>query len=458
MKNALILILALIAIVTGYVAATSKLRLSLEGVEGKTEKIARGDLTLPISVTGEIRPARRVEIKSEASGEVIEIAKQAGDRVRAGDLLIRLQPDDEQRNVDRAELDRDVAEARLEEARLRLEQAKGADLRFVETQVSQLEQQVLLADYRWKKLAALPPEQRNDEEMLQRETTYKSQVAQFEQSKADLERARLAIPRQEQALKQAQAALESAQTTLADAQKRLSKTDIVAPIEGIVGDIRTQIGEVIQGGKTTLTGGTVLAVVLDMSKLVVRVETDESDVGRVLEIAPAWAQPGRDGSIQMPKEIRTAAAGMEHLPTITVESFREEEFQGVIERIYPEPRSVSGVVTYFVDVVIVSENQNRLLPGMRADVSFTSEHVANVLLCPNEAIREGPRGQLGVYVPKESASPDQRETEFIPCKFGLDNGNYSEVRDGLTEGVEVYTKLPRKQKDDKDDEKERRRG
>ncbi len=81
---------------------------------------------------------------------------------------------------------------------------------------------------------------------------------------------------------------------------------------------------------------------------------------------------------------------------------------------------------------------------MRADVTFTSEHVENVLLCPNEAIHEGSGGKLGVYIPKAGGSPDEHLTEFVPCKFGLDNGNYSEVREGLEEGARVYTKLPAK--------------
>ncbi len=144
----------------------------------------------------------------------------------------------------------------------------------------------------------------------------------------------------------------------------------------------------------------------------------------------------------MPDDVGNAAASMEHLPVITVESFRSDEFIGVIERIYPESRNISGVVTYLVDVVIVSENKHRLLPGMRADVRFTSEHASNVVLCPNEAIHEGPSGKLGVYIPKESDSPDEHETRFVPCQFGLDNGTYSEVREGLSEGDTVYTKLP----------------
>jgi multidrug efflux pump subunit AcrA (membrane-fusion protein) len=448
MKNIIIFVLAVAVIIAGYTAATARLRMSLEGIEGRTERIIRGDLTLPIDAVGEIKPARRIEIKSEASGEVIEIARQAGDSVLAGDLLIRLQKDDEQRNADRARLELDVAEARREEARLRYEQSKTADLAAAQATVEQFEQQVELAKFRWDRLIAIRDDQKNEEEMVQRKTTYKGLVAQLAAARADLERAKIAIPRAEQLLKQAEASVETARTTLADALKRLDKTDIVAPINGIVSRINTQIGEVIQGGKTTLTGGTVLAVLLDMDRLVIGTEVDEADIGRVLAIAPYWAVPGRPADVHMPSDLRAAAATLDNLPSITVESYRDREFKGIIERVYPEPRSVSGVVTYNIDVVLSGEGTKMLLPGMRADVRFTSEHVSNALLCPNEAIREGPMGKLGVYVPKPGSSPQEHDVQFVPCLFGLDNGNFSEVREGLAEGDEVYTRLPRKRDDD----------
>ncbi|UCE58507.1 MAG: HlyD family efflux transporter periplasmic adaptor subunit [Phycisphaerales bacterium] len=444
MKNVIIVILIFTTVVVGYVAATSTLRLSTEALEGKTAKTYRGDLTLPINATGEVRPGYRIEIKAEASGEVLEIAKHAGDRVQAGDVLIRLQQDDEQRSVNRAKLDLKVAEARLEEAQLALKQAETADLQSAQARVDQLVVNVDFAKFRLEKLASLEEHQRNDEELLQRETAHKSQLAELHGARAALERAKLAIPRARQTVIQAEATHETAQNNLGDAEKRLAKTDVTSPIDGIVADIRAKVGQVIQGGKTTFTGGTVLGIVLDTDRLLVRAEVDEADIGRVLEIAPLWARPGHDTTQQMPADIAEAVQALEHAPFITVESFREEEFAGVIERIYPEPKNLAGVVTYLVDVVVTSDNRTRLLPGMRADVRFTSEHAEDVLLCPNEAIREGPEGLLGVYVPKKGSPPDQRETEFVACKFGLDDGNRSEVREGLSEGMVVYTKLPAK--------------
>lgn len=454
MKNVIIFVLFCITVVTGYLAAASRLRLNLEGLEGKTAKILRGSITLPVNATGEVRPLRRVEIKSEASGEVIEIAKHGGDRVKAGDLLIRLNKDDEQRSVDRARQELQIAEARLAMAKINLDQARTADLQAAEAQVAQLEPTVELNLFKFRKNESLPPEVRNAEEDVARRTLYENSLAQLAAARANVEKVRLNIPRAEEQVRQEQAAYEAAQATLGDVEKRLSKTDIVTPIHGVVADIKTQIGEVIQGGKTTLTGGTVLAIILDMDTLIVRGEVDESDIGRVLAIAPPWARPGHDGAVQMPTDLGVALQRTEHPPTISVESFRDQEFVGVIQRIYPEPKSLSNVVTYMVDVVITSDNRSILLPGMRADVRFTAEHASGVVLCPNEAIHEGPDGRLGVYIPRRGVPASERETEFVAVRLGLDDGNNVEIREGLTEGDVVYTKLPAKT--DRDDKKKSR--
>jgi multidrug efflux pump subunit AcrA (membrane-fusion protein) len=448
MKNALIAFLVLVVVVVGYIAATAKLRVNLAGRQGKTEKIIRGDLMVPINATGEVLSALRVVIKAEASGEVIEIAKQPGDPVRAGDLLVRLQPDDEERNVNRAKLDLAGAAARLEEARITLQQAKTADLAQAVASVAQIEANLEYFKYRADHVRE-QPEVFQNEERLQRISSYRDQLAKYDSAKANLEKVKLAIPRFEQNLKQAEATYETFVNNFGDAEKRLAETDIVAPTAGIVAQIYVQIGEVIQGGKTTITGGTELAVVLDMDTLLVRAEVDEADIGRVLAIAPEWAQPGHDADVHLPADLRAAAESLQGLPVVKVEAFREEEFAGIIKRVYPEPRYQNGVTTYLVDVAIISENRHRLLPGMRADVRFTSEFAENIVLCPNEAIHEGPGGEYGVYVPKPSAT-EEHGTEFVSCALGLDNGNYSEVRSGLEAGMVVYTKLPAKTNRDKD--------
>ena len=94
---------------------------------------------------------------------------------------------------------------------------------------------------------------------------------------------------------------------------------------------------------------------------------------------------------------------------ILVDAFREHEFSGVIERIYPEPRKVQNIVTYLVDIRVTSSNAKllALVMGMQAEVKFTAEAVENAVLIPHDAIRQSPTGELGVR---------DKPFEFCQCK------------------------------------------
>ena len=445
-KNVFIIILLSCAAAGGYYAL-STYRIDL-GSAGKTEVLRRGDLTLPINATGEVRPRRQVQMKAEASGEVIEIFKRAGERVKKGELLIRLDRSEEERNRNRAQQELDRSKALREASKVRLQQRKTADLDSGKAELAVIE--ATLPYYKFRAEKAEDSWKAEDgffheEELIQRRTTYENQLAQRDAARARLASVQLAILQAEQEVAQMEATYASAQSMMGDAEERLEKTDIIAPCDGIIGNVFVQEGEVIQGGKTTITGGTLLADVLDDSRLLVQAEVDEADIGAVQRIAPPWARPGNEGFVLMPEDWKEAAAMVEQLPNVTVEAFRDEDFEGVIERIYPVPRTISGVTTYMVDVWLEnSEDRKKLFSGMRAEVEFTAERVEDVLLCPNEAIRRGSLDELGVYLPVKSEDPAGPDRKFVSCKIGLDNGVYSEVTEGLVEGDEVYTKLPRK--------------
>ncbi len=441
MKNAMIAILGMTTLVVGYVAATSTLRMSMAALQGKTATVRRGDLTLPINATGEVRPLRRVEIKSEASGEVIEIAKRPGERVSIDDLLIKLQRDDEERNVRRAELNVQSMQAALDDARSALKQAEGPDLASAKANAAQIDANLKYTKI-WADRVTGQAGNYTADEKAQRTSRYESELAQLDGAIAAVDRAEIAILRAGYAVKRAEANLKTAENNLADAQKQLNKTDISSPIDGIVSVVTTQIGEVIQGGKQNLTGGTILAVLLDMETLILQAEVDEADIGRLLDLAPAWARPGHDADERMPEDVGEIKRTPEYICGISVETFPDAEFDGVIERIYPEPRIVQNVTTYLVDVVIVSENKGKLLPGMRGEATFTSEHVENAILCPNEAIKPGPDGTFGVYVPDSTVEPGEAPERFVDCKIGLSDGAFTEIREGFEEGTVVFVKRP----------------
>ncbi len=66
-----------------------------------------------ISVTGKVLPARRTTVSAQASGTVLEIFVAQGDEVKAGDLLLQLDPTDAQLAVRQAEAALEAARAEL---------------------------------------------------------------------------------------------------------------------------------------------------------------------------------------------------------------------------------------------------------------------------------------------------------------------------------------------------------
>jgi len=446
MKQTIITLIVVAVLGYGYYQLRSiELGFSME--KGEAREVKRGDITIPISATGVVGPVAWYEVKSKASGEVIEILRDPGELVTKGQLVIRLDKAEEQRLVDRSQAEVTRAKALLDQAEIKLERLKTVALQEAQALVDQLTARAEHAEFQYKKVLDLDAQGRaSEDEIVLVTTNYNDLKAQRASAQAKLDDVSIQIRTAEKDIVLANAVYERAQSDLGDAEERLADTDIRAPVDGIVTQIKTQVGAVIQGGKTTFTGGTVLAVVADVSKLYVRTEVDEADIGTVRNLAPEWARPGND-SLETDAIPIDAGAPVR----IHVDSFHSEEFSGVIERIHPEPNStLSSVVTYQVDVLLTSDNRDKLLVGMQADVEFTAQSALDVLLVPHDAIRRNDFGDLGVYVPTTDPETGQSDKEFVKVRFGLDNGMFAEVLSGLEQGQKVYTVLPQKIGRDRD--------
>jgi len=115
-KLFLILVVAALFIAGGiyYFKSTSKETKPIE-----TAKVFKDRFEISVGATGEIQPEISVELKSRASGEVVEVNVEAGDTVSKGDILIKLDPEDEERNLS-------IAEATLFSARSKLAQTEAS--------------------------------------------------------------------------------------------------------------------------------------------------------------------------------------------------------------------------------------------------------------------------------------------------------------------------------------------
>jgi len=473
---------------------------SFSFLEGETTRVKRGDLEVPITASGRIEPASITQIKGKASGEIVEIPFQEGEMVTKNALIIRLKKIDEQRNVDRAQADYERAKIAHARAEAALEEARDTGVRLAQAELDQAEARLSVTQVafnikdRLRKESQAPDARISlltQEEFDEVEARLREAKATRDAAAARLDRAKKpAIDFASMDVDTAEQNRKAAEQTLEDAKERLRETEVLSPIDGMILKRHVELGEVIQSGRTSLTGGTILMEIADVSEIYAVVNVDEADIGLVRELAPEEARPG-------PPEARPAGGGedadakptgkpgagdseegeIEGVPAsqlvelpegvidqsqtveVTVESFPDTVFRGVIERIAPQADTAQAIATFKVWVRLTSENKHLLvgLLNLQAEAHFTAKSVTDALLVSYDAFQKDPNGEeFGVYVPVHNPKPGDKKYRFVPCKFGVDNGIDVQVISGLKEGDVVYTKLPiqagKGEGDDEEDE------
>jgi len=449
-------------------------------LDGETDKLTRGDLTIPITATGSIDANQLIEMKAKASGEISKIYVVEGQMVRKGDLLIELDPVDEQRNLERSEASLQRAEATLTQNQVVLkEQAKTLPLNTARASAAldDAKARLMVAEVDWEKTDALykrTPPVASKQEWTLRKSNYLSAEASVKTAEANYQSAQVTeqtnLENARQNVKVAEAAYSEAKKGLEEAQLRLKETRIFAPQDGMIYSVRVKHGELVQSGKTSLTGGTALLYIADTSKLVVIAQVDEADIGAVRRIAPEYARPGHTRLMRTDELLASAGVGDPPDPTtntapaanplesavgqrvkISVEAYRNETFEGIIERILPQPQKINNVLTFDVRIVLIGKDLQKLL-GMQADVEFTADRVDNALRVKNEAIYSEGK-ETFIYVPQ---GQDKKDEKKIPVKIGVTDGLYTEIRQ-IPEGItEYFVKRPLKTQREKE-ESERNR-
>jgi RND family efflux transporter MFP subunit len=181
---------------------------------------------------------------------------------------------------------------------------------------------------------------------------------------------------------------------------------IRAPFDGVISKKFSEVGELLLPGKQIVT-------IVNPDKIYVLATIDEVDVGRLILGQPV---------------------------TITVDAFPGEKFPGTVRRISP---IVSGgkLETRTADVwIYFDKKQNRIKPGMSADVEILVTTLENVLSVPSQAVieREGKK-QVFVFSGKDLKSGDTGVARLRPVEIGETNWSYTQITKGLNAGDYVIT-------------------
>lgn len=451
MNKWLIILIAVLVIVSGWWYVRENVRPVPQGKQPKYGKVERGDLSVPITASGLIEPNLRIEVKSKASGKVKDVNVVEGSRVRVNDVLVVLDPVDEQRNVDRAQAARDRAEALRDQAKLSITTAEAnlerAKARVQEltarAQNSQDELDRVLGISEGSSTAMSPVEVRDAR------TNFEMATAQLRAAKADEMSAENAVEDAKANVRVQEANLREAEKVLDEAKLRLAETRIVSEYDAIVTDVLVKPGVLVVSGTGALAGGgTILLTLADISRMKVITRVDDADYGDVRAIAPIDAWPEIDELRSLVAQNAAQMSENAGRVKITVDAFREESFEGRIDRVEPQGKLQpnSSVIQFDVHVDITDSKRYMLPLGSQAQVEFKVNSVTNALLVPADAVKTH-EGQRGVWVKTPPRGDERYGRRFLPCRFGISDGESTQVvevlgGERLEVGQEVFTKLP----------------
>lgn len=336
-------------------------------------KVAKGrvEQTVTNAKSGSVKARMRAKLSPEIGGRVVEVGAREGQRVKAGDLIVRLEDSEYRAALDLAERAAKAGVAAREEACMSAELA-GRDL------------------------------ERN-RELSRQGIISESMLDQFENAREAADaRCRATGAEVERLL----AAVEVARATL-------RKTVLVAPFDGVVVDLTTEIGEWVSPSPPAVPIPPV-ADILGAGSIYVEAPIDEVDAGR----------------LAIDQQVR-----------IRLDPFPDESFPGRLTRIAPFVRDIEGQNrTVEVEAELDdAQAARRLLPGTSADIEVILDARDAVLRIPAHALLEGNKVLVveGKKLVAKSVTPGLRNWEFVEISGGLAEGELiavsldrPEVKDG----------------------------
>ena len=357
--------------------------------EVESDYAVRRTVVKTISASGMIEPVKNVNISSEISANLDSLLVYEGQQVKKGQLLARL----DRKNI----------------------------LAEVEQQKASLSQQKFSSNNALLNLKKIKLEYDNQAKL--RENNFISEN-EFENIRINYEIAKTSYESSLENIKLQTAYLDQA-------QDRLSKTDIYAPLDGIVTKLYKEQGEIVLGSQFNTD---VILSIADMNDFKVNVDVDENDVAF----------------------ISTADS-----VKITIDAFGETVFKGIVTEIGNTPLNLGSTessVEYSVSVNMITKDA-RIKPGMTTYAEIVTDVVNDVLSVPIQALarrkkedtdedKEKYSGSTGIEwnskndysdvlfrLKKLTDSEKEKiyEVEKVTVKTGIANERFIEITEGIFE-------------------------
>ena len=356
-----------------------------------------------VSASGEIVATRYADIGSSVMGKIVNLPVVEGDRVKAGQVLAR---------IDAVQARSDVTGA-------------GAQVRALEAEQQAAEERVRAAV---AELAAAQARARDaEQQFVKKRELNKAELVtalDFETARAAAESARAQVVSATAAVDAARHAQAAAERRVAQARAQqtrvadvLSKTSIQSPIDGVVTRLLVREGEMVVAGIQNMPG-TTLMTVSDLNGINAELKVAEADVLRLATSQPA---------------------------TVTLEAMSGRLFDGKVVEIGASALPVTGAAAAreFKVVVRLDRPDPRLRPGLTCDAEIVTAERTNVLTVPLQSVvlrpvPEGRADQPGVFAVADGRA---KFTAVTPGVIGGLDIEISGIAEGTTVVVGPYQAL-----------------
>ncbi len=378
MKKAIIA--AAVVVVFGAIIFASVRSSGPKGEKVYTEPATTKTIESTVTAPGQIDPKVKVNISAHIVGKIEKLYFVEGDTVKRGQKLVELEKPLYLAQRDR--LRAEVASRRVEVQRARAALATSQ--------------------------AAYQRAQNLSRQGVQAQEL-------FDQARLGYDNAVAGLSTAEQGVAQALAGLRQA-------DEDLSRATIVSPIDGKVVQLNAHEGEVVVTG-TMNNPGSVIAVIADLSVILVEAEVGETEV-----VSVKLNQPAK----------------------VKVDAIPDKEYRGHVVEIGSSAAVRQGAgagIRYFKVKVAIDDPDDRLRPGMTSQVSIVTSSAPNAVTVPIQAVVERVPGAAGDEGAEDEDKPKKKyvllaadgKARQVEVRTGISDATHVAILSGVKNGDQIIT-------------------
>lgn len=361
----LLVILAVVANKMGWIGKSKITQVAVTKVEQKS-------IIETVSASGKIQPEIEVKLSPEVSGEIVELNVKEGDVVKKGQLLCRIKPD-----ILASGYERTVASYNAQKAT-----------------VASAQQQLIQSEANFKNIEA---------RFKRNESLFKDKVisaSEFDAARAEYLTSKANLESAKQSVVGAKFGLQQSGAVVKEAADNLARTNIYAPVDGVVSKLSVEQGERVVG--TAQMSGTEIMTIANLNSMEVNVDVNENDINRL---------------------------SLGDTAIIEVDAFLDKKFKGIVTEIASSANvvgtSADQVTNFAVKVRIIADSYGDLngkggkkspfRPGLSATVDIQTERTAGLIVpIQSVTIREEEKGKGAIEEKTSNAASDEKKEKAKP--------------------------------------------